>query len=78
MPKLRPSVEEQRNRAILGIIAKYQMIGAYTDQQVAAKGGIAPRTYSKRKNNPGGFSVEELSGICNALKVPPEERALMI
>lgn len=78
MPKLKPGIEEQRNRAILGVIAKYQLMGAFSDQQVAAKGGIAPRTYTKRKSQPGGFSIDELSGICNALKVPPEERALMI
>ena len=67
-------VARTKNDDLIGTIAKYKAIRHVSDDRLAMAARLAPRTYRNRKQKPESFSLKEIRGIFDCLKVPEEER----
>jgi len=78
MPKIKPSVFEERRRIVRACIAANQERYGYTDEQLAKLLSICVQTMRKRKQNPDSFTLFELQALSRTLKFTPVQAASMI
>ena len=78
MPKVRPTDTEMCNREVRAILAAGQVRQAVTDDDVAKYMGVVPRTYQRRKKEPGDFSLRELRAIVKVMRLSDQEIVALI
>lgn len=78
MPKVKISQTEERNRVARSIISKYMELNNVNNEQLSARLPFTKRTLQNKRRRPETFTVFELRALCDALKVPEEERGMII
>ena len=61
---------KKKTSAVKGVIVQYMNLRNATDEDMAEKLGISERTFLKKMNDPGKFTVEQLAIMSNALQIP--------
>jgi hypothetical protein len=78
VPKIKESVDEQKNNITRAYIAKNMALYNLTDEQVATKLRCTKRTFQNKKKRPETFTLEELRKLCIVIKLNSEEKSLII
>ena len=61
---------KKKTSAVKGVIVQYMNLRNVTPEYVANILGISERTFLKKMDDPGKFTVEQLAIISNALQIP--------
>lgn len=78
MPRVKISKTEERNRVARSVISKYMELNAMNDEQLSARLPFTRKTLQNKRKRPETFTVLELRALCDALKIPDEERGMLI
>jgi len=78
MPKVILSEAQRDQEAIEKLIKKYAGAENLTLPKVAKLVGMPATTFYKRINHPETSSLGELRRICRVLKIPEEERRVIL
>lgn len=78
MPKLKPSIYEERRRITRACITANQERYGYTDEQLAKLLCVTIQTFRKRKKDPDNFTLLELQSLGRILKFTPIQAASII
>lgn len=78
MPKIKPSIYEERRRVVRACIAANQERYGYTDEQLAKLLSLSVQTIRRRKSDPGTFTLLELQALSRTLKFTPIQAASII
>ncbi len=61
---------KKKTSAVKGVIVQYMNLRNATDEDMAEKLGISERTFLRKMDDPGKFTVEQLAIMSNALQIP--------
>lgn len=78
MPKLKESIDQQKDNITRAYIAKNQTLYGLSDEEVAVKIHCTRKTYQNKKRRPATFTLGELRRLCAAIKLSDEEKALIM
>lgn len=78
MPKLAPTESQIQNRMTRAAIAHGQEQWNISDEQLAKKVGCSLRTIQRRKDDPSGFTLEELRRVAKVLHMNYFQQVEMI
>jgi len=78
MPKIKPSIYEERRRVVRACIAANQERYGYTDEQLAKLLSLSPQTIRRRKKDPDTFTLWELQALSRTLKFSPIQAASIV
>lgn len=78
MPVIKISTEEKENRETIAKLETYMIMAGIKKPELAKKALIPYSTLSKRFNEPDTFSRAELRRICKVLKIPREDRGMLV
>lgn len=78
MPKVKPSIFEERKRIVRSCIAANMERYAITDEYIAKSLNVTMVTYRKRKENPNSFTLQELQTLSRVLKFTPIQAASIV
>ena len=78
MPKLKPGIQEERNRIVRSCIRGNQERYGVSDDQLASRIGVVTRTVQNRRDRPENFTLKELQEANQILKLTPVQAASMI
>lgn len=78
MPKLKPSVFEERRRIVRSCIVANQTRYDYSDETLAKSLMLSVNTFRNRKKNPDNFTLIELQQLSRTLKFTPVQAASII
>lgn len=70
MGRIAVSDTKKKTSAVKGVIVQYMNLRNATDEGMAEKLGISERTFLRKMDDPGKFTVEQLAIISNALQIP--------
>lgn len=71
MPKLKPSMQEERNRIVRACIAGNKERLAIDDAALAVKVGVTKKTIQNKYHRPETYSLDEMQKIATVLKFTP-------
>ena len=78
MPKVKPSIFEERKRIVRSCIAANMERYGITDEYIAKSLNVTMVTYRKRKENPNSFTLQELQTLSRVLKFTPIQAASIV
>ena len=78
MPALKVSEEERASREAIAKIESYMALEKIKKPELAKRAYINYTTLAYKFRNPDAFMRAELRRICKVLKVPREERGILI
>lgn len=78
MPKVKPTIFEERNRIVRSCISANQERYGYTDEDLAKRLGVTIQTIKKKKKNPESFTLLELQALGRTLKFTPVQAASIV
>lgn len=78
MPKVKPPQMEEKNRIVRSIIAKHKELEGLKDKDIAKRLPGTIQTFQNKFKRPETFTLWELRLVCDILKIPVEERGLML
>lgn len=78
MPALKVSEEERASREAIAKIESYMALEKIKKPELAKRAYINYTTLAYKFRNPDAFTRAELRRICKVLKVPREERGILI
>lgn len=78
MPALKLSVEETENREAVAKLETYMIMNGIKKPELAEKTCIPYSTLAKKFKHPDFFTRSELKRICKVLRIPREERGVLI
>lgn len=78
MPAIKISTEEKENKETIVKLETYMIMSGIKKPELAEKALIPYSTLAKRFNNPDTFSRAELRRICKVLKIPREDRGMLV
>ena len=70
MARTAVSDTKKKTSAVKGVIVQYMNLRNATDKDMAEKLGISERTFLRKMDDPGKFTVEQLAIMSNALQIP--------
>ena len=78
MPKLKPSMQEERNRIVRACIAGNKERLAIDDAALAVKVGVTKKTIQNKFHRPETYSLDEMQKIATVLKFTPIQAASVL
>lgn len=78
MPKVQPSIFDERKRIVRSCIAANMERYAITDEQMAKCLAMTVQTFKKRKADPTSFTLFELQLMSKILKFTPIQAASIV
>ena len=78
MPALKVSEEERASREAIAKIESYMALEKIKKPELAKRAYINYTTLAYKFRNPDAFTRAELRRICKVLKIPKEERGILI
>ncbi len=78
MPKIKPSIFDERKRIVRACIAANMERYAITDEQMAKCLVMTIQTFKKRKVDPNSFTLFELQAMSRILKFTPVQAASIV
>lgn len=78
MPAVKASAKEQNDRVFRSVLAKYQALENFNDEQVAKRLSICRYSYQQKKRNPDQFTRGEVAAFCKIFRVSNEDKLLLI
>ena len=78
MPKVKPSIFEERNRIVRSCICVNKERYGYTDEDLAKPLGVTLQTIKRRKKDPENFTLFELQALGRTLKFTPVQAASIV
>lgn len=78
MPKVKPSIFEERKRIVRSCIAANMERYGIADEYIAKSLNVTMATYRKRKENPNSFTLQELQTLSRVLKFTPIQAASIV
>lgn len=70
MGRIAVSDTKKKTSAVKGVIVQYMNLRNATPEYMAEKLGISERTFLRKMDEPGKFTVEQLAIMSNALQIP--------
>ena len=78
MPKLKPNIQEERNRIVRACIAGNKERLAIDDAALAIKVGVTKKTIQNKYHRPETYSLDEMQKIATVLKFTPIQAASVL
>ena len=78
MPKLKPSMQEERTRIVRACIAGNKERLAIDDAALAVKVGVTTKTIQNKYHRPETYSLDEMQKIATVLKFTPLQAASVL
>ena len=78
MPKLKPSMQEERNRIVRACIAGNKERLAIDDAALAVKVGVTKKTIQNKYHRPETYSLDEMQKVATVLKFTPIQAASVL
>ena len=78
MPATKIKAEEMENRETIAKIESYMVMAGIKKPELAQKSFIPYSTLAQKFNNPDAFTRGELRRICKVLKIPRDDRGMLV